>query len=55
MATFDRWVVERDGKIENIVVWDGGEESTWEPPEGTTVRPWQEGDEIYVEPTPEEG
>ena len=31
----DRYAIVRDGKVENVVVWDG--QRDWSPPEGTTL------------------
>ena len=32
-----RYVVIRDGVVENVVIWDGV--SDWQPPEGCTAQP----------------
>jgi len=54
-----RYVVIRDGTVENICEWDG--ESTWTPPPGTTVElaegitvgiGWQWNDGQPIDPNP---
>ena len=38
-----RYVIIRDGVVENIILWDGSAE--WEPPEGTTA---QQSDTLQI-------
>ena len=37
-------IVNGQGKVVSIIVWDGN--TTWSPPAGHTVRPWQPSDVI---------
>ena len=39
-----KYLVIRDGIIENVILWDGV--SDWTPPEGTTVEPDLDGSHI---------
>ena len=39
-----RYLVVRDGVIENVVIWDGV--FAWTPPEGTTIEPDLHGSHI---------
>lgn len=43
-----RWaIVDGDGAVVNVVLWDG-DTDTWQPPEGTT--PYELADDAAVQP-----